>query len=417
MDDPAGCINQDSMSSKGKSMTLNLAMAAASDITQTTKELCRSSLPGSFDIKHLPTELRHQLESYERHMLSLLSQAQQLYLSKGASVADSIQQWCETAYYYGPQDILESDEWHNFYPAVLIEDRPYRDMSETVEAAALEQRHLTTQLLTGALTKKKQKRLEEIAQKLVCTLDPRDDAFFTQETLNTCLKQETLDSDKAINELLGRKYYHPVTKADRRDALAKRWEERNQRLKLQYQFDRGQWDDFKQQAQRAFTYRALDAFVESQQGYHKRELELAIWAVLKRAQELGDLTAYYLDPREAETWEGLKALSGALSAEDADQLHYDVQRGGQKAQRWMKEVGFPLLYGDSVDWWAELPDLESEQHESKGLLVLSKVNRSAREEVELVRALFFESVHNCPYRELIEKTYGPRVQEVMTREE
>jgi hypothetical protein len=398
-------------------MTLNLASVAGSDITQATKQLCRSSLQSSFDIKHLPTELRHQLESYERHMLSLLSQAQQLYLSKGATVADSIQQWSETAYYYGPQDILESDEWHNFYPAVLIEDRPYRDPSEAVEATELGQRYLTTQLLTGALTKKKQKRLEDIAQKLVCTLDPRDDAFFTQETLDTCLKQEKLDSDKAINALLGRKHYQPVTKADRRNALAKRWEERNQRLKLQYLFDRGQWDDFQEQVLRAFTYRALDAFVQSQQGHHKGELELAIWAVLKRADELGDLSAYYLDPREAETWEGLKALSDALTAEKADQLHNDTQSGGQAAQHWMKAVGLPLLYDDTVDWWAELPDLESERYSSKGLAVIGKLNRSPREDIELMRALFFESVRDCPYRDLIEKSYGLRVQEVMTCEE
>ncbi len=290
-------------------------------------------------------------------MLYHLGQALQLYQTKGQKLNDSVLSWYETAYYHHPSDLIGEPEWQNFYPAIILVDKPCRTFTEAVAAPEEDQRYLTTQLLRGTMTKKQQERLLQQAQKLVCTLDPRDKDFFSEETLKECLERERLATNKEINQFLNRKDYTPVTKADKRDALAQKWEARNEELKVRWQFEKGEWDGFELKAVESFTYEVLCAVAEAVLGYCREEFEMAIWNVLRIAKENGELDDYFLDPREEDTWLGLAELATALSQADTDSMHYDYQSGKYTAQQWVKAVGLPTLYGGQADWWIELPDL------------------------------------------------------------
>lgn len=397
-------------------MDIASSLVTASDIQQQTKELCRINPPGPYNPDHLPAELKKEQESLERQMLYHLGQAMQLHQNKGQRLSESVLRWHETAYYHHPSDLIGDAEWQNFYPAIILADRPYRTFAEAVAAPEEDQRYLTTQLLRGTMTKKQEKRLLHQAQKLVCTLDPRDKDFFSEETLKVCLERERLATNKDINQLLNRKDYTPVTKTDKRDALAQKWEVRNEELQLRWRLERGEWEGFEREAVESFTYEVLRAISEAALGYCKPEFDFAIWNVLHIADKHGGLNDYYLDPREEDTWLGLEEFAAALSRADTDAMHSDYQSGKYTAQQWVKTVGMPSLYGGQADWWAELPDLKTEENQgSFGFeTLLTKSNRSPREEVKLFKCLFTDRLRGLEISKLVKGKYGQRIKEVLS---
>jgi hypothetical protein len=396
-------------------MEIATSIVTASDIRSKTEELCRIDLPGAYQPEHLPAELKREQESYQSQMLYHLSAAAQLYQNKGLVLNESLLRWYETAYYYEPKDLLQDPNWENFYPALVVEDKPYRDLGEAVEAPEAEQRYLATQLLSGTLTKKKQDRLLTLAQRLVCTLDPRDKNFFGEATLAECLEREGLDSNKEINKVLGQKHYAPVTKADKREALALCWERRNSKLKIEWQFETGSWDEWEYEAVRDFTYYALSEIAQLANSAIESEFRAAIWAVLKEASERDELEDHFLDPREEDTWIGLRRIALALSKVDVEEMYADSQNGIFTAQRWMKEVGLPNLYCGKDDWWAELPDMERHQYEEERNynLLLGKSNLTPREEVLLYRGMFIEEMEESPVKQLVVRKYWKPIKEAL----
>ena len=396
-------------------MEIETSIVTASDIRIKTEELCSINLPGPYQLEHLPAELKREQESYQNQMLYHLSAAAQLYQNKGLPLNESLLRWYETAYYYEPKDLLQDPNWENFYPALVIEDRPYRDLAEAVEAPKTEQRYLATQLLSGTLTKKQQDRLLAVAQRHVCTLDPRDKNFFSETTLAECLEREGLSTNKGINKLFERKHYAPVTKSDKREALALCWERRNQKLKLEWQFEAGAWDEWEYEAVRDFTYCALSEIPYLTNPAIGKELTAAIWAVLKEASERDELESHFLDPREEETWIGLRSFALALSQADTEQMYSDLHNDAYTAQRWMKELGLPHLYGGIDEWWAELPDMKRREYEEEGnyILLVGKSNMTPREEVALYRGLFREEMERSPVRSLVLRKYWQPIKEAL----
>jgi hypothetical protein len=396
-------------------MEIQTSLVTASDIQLQTKELCGLKLPGPFEADHLPNELKREHESYESQMLYHLGQAMQLHQTRGSKLNESLLRWYETAYYNKPTDVIGDPEWENFYPALVIEDKPWRDFSEVTEATESTQRYLTTQLLTGTLTKKKRERLLQVAQKHVCTLDPRDKDFFTEETLAECLQQEQLGTDKAINRVLDRKHYTPVTKADRREALALVREERAEKLKLSWLFESGNWESFEDEALRAFTYITYSELCRQQPGYCESEFEVAMWDVLREATDRDDEEDYYLDPRDQDTWIGIRDFARAMQEVDRDTMHYDYQDRKYTAQRWIKQVGLPCLYGAKADWWEEQPELAAEPEATKKdyMLLLGNRNRSPREEVIVFKGIFHEGLKDSDVYRAAARKYGKAVEEVL----
>ena len=392
-------------------MEIASSLVTASDIQQQTRELCRIKLPGEYDPEHLPKELQKEQGSLEKQMLYYLGQAVSLYQTKGQQLTESWLQWYESAYYHHPSDLIGDPEWENFYPAIVLEDKPYRNFAEAAAATEADQRYLTTQLLGGSLAKKQQERLLSKAQKLVCTLDPREKVFFSEATLDECLQREGLGSNKEINQVLGRKHYTPVTKGDKRDALALLWERRSQRLTMQWQFERGEWDAFELEAVKAFTHLAFRELAQSTLGYCVEEFEIAVWSILAQASDNDNEENHWLDPRDEDTWIGLRDLARAISEQDLDQMHYDYQKEIYTAQQWVKEVGLVTLYGASADWWRNHPDLkkEAEQPETKLEALLIKTNRSPREEVNMYRAIFLDGLAGSEVATLVRKKYSQQI--------
>lgn len=402
-------------------LTNSLAVVSNSDLTRQITELCREAhLPGPYNPQHLPTDLRSEQDSYEKQMQYHLGMALSLYQKKGAELEIKLRDWHETAYFYDPKDLLKDPNWENFYPGVVISSKPYRDLKEAEENGKADQKHLATLLLTGAITKKMQQQILSTAQGLVCALDPRDDLFFSEQTLEECLKQEKLDSAKAINSVLGRKPYAQIRKADKRDVLAKVWSERRLEgmKRSQYLFTDWECDDIAfspLEAVQAFTYVVFKQVTASVLGLTRREFEAAIWDVLREATECGDEETYYLDPRDEDTWTGLSALAKALKELDQESIHYAAQDEKHEGQRWMRTVGLPTLYnGSSADWWAEHPDLEHDQYaEETGELLVAKSNRSAYEEMVLFRLQFQGRAKDTGLIPLTQEKYGPRLDQVL----
>lgn len=397
-------------------MDITSSLVTNSDLQSQIKELCTIKLPGPLNPEHLPTELKKEQESLERQMLYHLCQAAQLYQTKGQQLNDSFLRWYETTYYHHPSELIGDPDWQNYYPAIVLEDRPYRTFSEAVAAPEANQRYLTTQLIHGTMGKKQQDRLLHQAKKLVCTLDPRDKDFFSEATLSECLESEGLGTNKDINKTLGRKHYTPVTKSDKRNALAMVWEKRNEALMQRWEFGRENWDGFELEAVKAFTNLALREFAESGPGYCCSEFDCAVWSILAQASKKDEEDQYWLDPREEDTWTGLRDLAMAASTVDMEQMHYDFQSGAYTAQQWVKATALPALYGASADWWTELPDLPSEPEKPEGRLeaLLIKSNRTPREEVELYKALCLDTGAGSAVAALVREKYGAAIKRVFS---
>lgn len=403
-------------------LTNTLQLASTADLTQQITELCQTThLPGPYDPKHLPKDLRDEQDSYERQMQHYLGAALSLYQKKSAELQMKTEAWGETAYFHKPSDLLEDNKWENFFPGVIMSGKPYRDFADAEANTIAEQRFLTTQLLTGAITKKGLASILATAQGLVCALDPREETFFSEKTLDECLEKEKLTTPKAINATLDRKPYTPIRKDDRRTALAKVWTEKRNRQLLRNQYFYGDWEQEHVvfsvlDVAKAFTQLVFREITASATGYAKYEFEAGLWEILREATAEGDEESYYLDPREEDTWLGLRDFAQALKGADLDQFSYDNQSDIHTGQEWIRSTGLPALYGNSADWWVEHQTLDNdpdciEQEE----LLLGKSRRSPYEDMVLFKIQFASSVSASELRQLTQEKYGKRIREVLGR--
>lgn len=403
-------------------LTNTLAVSNSGDLTRQITELCRDvNLPGPHNPQHLPTDLRNEQDSYEKQMQYHLGQALSLYHQKGAELQVKLHDWYETAYFYDADDLLKDPNWENYYPGVVISNKPYREFIEAEATEEANRRHLATLLLTRAISKRQEQQVLQRAQGLVCALDPRDDLFFSEQALEECLKKEQLGTDKAINTVLDRKPYTPVKKADRRNALAKVWTERRVETLKRNQFLFTDWEGDDTvfstlAAVKTFTYTVIKRITDNFTGLTGGEFGTAFWDVLREATKLGDEDNYYLDPRDEDTWIGLRELGKALAELDQEAIHYAAHDGDYQGQTWLKEVGLPTLYGASADWWANRPNLEHDlAADNEGVLLLFKSNRTPYEEMVLFRQEFREEVSNARLTTLTLTKYEQQLQEVLPR--
>jgi len=401
-------------------LTDSLTVASTGDLTSQITELCRSTqLPGPYDPKHLPTDLRNEQDSYERQMQYHLGQALALYQKKSTELQVKMEEWWNTAYYYEPTELLRDVKWENFYPGVVVSSRPYRDFIEAEENTQAEQRYLATQLITGAISKKNLDLLLRTAQGLVCALDPREDVFFGEQTLEECLEMEKLTTPKAINAVLGRKPYTQVKRSDRRDALAKVWTARRVEQLRHSQYLNSDWERedvvfSTLDAVRAFTMLVFKEVADSATGFASRQFRTALWEILREATADGDEENYYLDPRCEDTWEGLRDLAEAMKGADMQAIHDAHQDGLQMGQEWMRSVGLPALYGASADWWSDHRNIEDDPDCSDVEDVLvGKSRRSPYEDVRLFYLQFAGRVKDSELLGVTQEKYGQQVREVL----
>lgn len=403
-------------------LTSTLQHSSPADLTQQITELCRKThLPGPYDPKHLPKDLRDEQEAYEKQMQYFLGQALNLYQKKSAELQIKMEDWRETAYYHEPSDLLADNKWENFFPGVITSNKPYRDFTDAEENSIAEQRYLTTQLLTGAITKKGHTSILTTAQGLVCALDPREETFFSEETLTECLKNEKLDTPKAINAVLERKTYAPIRKDDRRIALAKVWTEKRNRQLLRNQYLYADWEQDHimfsvLDAVKAFTYVVYMEVLDSVMVCAQDQIEAGLWEILRKATAEGDEEAYYLDPRDEDTWAGLHDVAQALKSADFDKFYYDKQKGINTGQEWVRSTGLPALYGEKADMWTEHPIIKIDSNRVKQEEWLAcKSNRSPCEEMIFFKFQFLSSVISSELWQLTREKYGKKVREMLGR--
>ena len=401
-------------------LTSTLQHSSQADLTQQITELCRKThLPGPYDPKHLPKDLRDEQEAYEKQMQYFLGQALSLYQKKNTELQIKTEDWWETAYYHTPSDLLKDNKWENFFPGVIISNKPYRDFADAEENTIAEQRFITTQLLTGAITKKELANVLAKAQGLVCALDPREETFFSEETLSECLKNEKLDTANAINTTLDRKPYTPIRKDDRRIALAKVWTEKRNRQLLRNQYLYSDWEQDHIMFSifdvvKAFTQLVFWEISETATGYARKEFRAGLWEILRVATAEGDEECYYLDPREVDTWDGLRDFAQVLKSADLEKFHNDHQSDIHTGQEWIRSIGLPTLYGNNADWWIDHPTLDNYsnciEHEE---LLLCKSGRSPYEDMVLFKLQFSSNVDASGLRQLTREKYGQQIQEVL----
>lgn len=401
-------------------LTSTLQLSSPADLTQQITELCKTTqLLGPYDPKHLPKDLRDEQEAYEKQMQYFLGQALNLYQKKSAELQIKTEDWRETAYYHEPSDLLADNKWENFVPGVIISNKPYRDFTDAEENSIAEQRYLTTQLLTGAITKKGRTSILTTAQGLVCALDPREETFFSEETLTECLDREKLTTEKAINIVLNRKHYTPIRKDDRRIALAKVWTEKRNRQLLRKQYMYSNWQQDHNafsvlDAVKAFTYLVYLEVVDSVMVCAQDQIEAGLWEILRKATAEGDEEAYYLDPRDEDTWIGLRDVAQALKSADFEKFYYDEQQGINTGQEWVRSTGLPALYGEKTDLWTEHPIIKIDSNRIKQEELLAcKSNRSSYEEMIFFKFQFFSSVISSELWQLTRERYGQKLREVL----
>jgi len=406
-------------------LTSTLQLSSPADLTKQITELCKTThLPGPYDPKHLPKDLRDEQDAYERQMQYFLGLALNLYQKKSAELQIKTEDWWETAYYHKPSDLLADNKWENFFPGVIISNKPYRDFADAEENSIAEQRYLTTQLLTGAITKKGVANVLAKAQGLVCALDPREETFFSEETLTECLENEKLDTQKAINAVLERKIYAPIRKDDRRIALAKVWTEKRNRQLLRNQYLYADWEQDHIMFSvfdvvKAFTHLVFWEITESATDYAEDEFKAGLWEILRVATAEGDEECYYLDPREEDTWDGLRDFAQALKSADLEKFHNDHLSDIHTGQEWIRSIGLPTLYGSNADWWVDHPSLNNKPNFVARLgqeeLLVCKSSRSPYEEMILFKFQFFSSVDASGLWQLTREKYGKKVREVLGR--
>ena len=248
---------------------------------------------------------------------------------------------------------------------------------------------------------------------------PKRRNFFSKEILAECLEREKLITEKAINIVLNRKHYTPIRKDDCRTALAKVWTEKRNRqlLRNQYMYSNWQQDHIMfsvLDAIKAFTYVVYMEVLYSVMVCAQDQIEAGLLEILRKATAEGDEEAYYLDPRDEDTWAGLHDVAQALKSADFDKFYYDQQQGINTGQEWVRSTGLPALYGEKADMWTEHPIIKIDSNRVKQEEWLaSKSNRSPCEEMILFKFQFSSSVISSELWQLTRERYGQKVREVL----
>ena len=167
---------------------------------------------------------------------------------------------------------------------------------------------------------------------------------------------------------------------------------------------------------KVFTQLVYMEVVDSATGYARQQFEAGLWEILKEATAEGDEECYYLDPRDEDTWLGLRDIAQALKSADLDKFHYDHQSNVHSGQDWIRSTALPALYGDSEDWWVDHPTLNNDSNciEQEELL-LGKSRRTPYEDMILFKLQFASRVHASELRQLTREKYGQKVREVLGR--
>jgi hypothetical protein len=369
-----------------------------------------------YEPSHLPTHLKRRRDGIRNQLQYHLRAVAELMAQHGESLQRDVEEWAEVAYYHSPAELIVDDDWINYFPGIVMSDKPYTALAEAIPNTEAEQRLLTTQLLTGGITKKKKESILAKSQKLLCSLDCRDEVFFPESILYECLEREGLDTDAKINSRLGRKPYTPIRKAERRGVLADIWEERIARTKLKHNFQSEDWESFGLEdiGLKTFTWFALESLLNTISGYGRKDLELGLFSLLREAQIDGELSEYYLDPRDEDTWVGLVEFLEALKKADTDAFHYSYQSGECEGQRWLFCVGLPALYGQTAEWWSEFSAVvKGSCDQEDELLLLGKAQRSGYEEVVLFKHFFTNSISDGGVRGFCAEKYREKMREVV----
>ena len=358
----------------------------AGNIVKVAAELVTRDLTTDFDLSSLPRELREELTQIRKDW-NYYSGKINYYSVKLNETSETKQRWdnkllkwfkkdCK----YGPEDIRESKEWERWYAAIILDDDValLKDdaMLTAWERNPFDQRSLATELITGRMTKVKMDALLQRSQALLCSTNPTDENYFSVDTLKECCVDVVAYSDEVdeygkkikitmpwddarVNEILGRRpstYVRADT--DYREALRATWKDRDERAIQRAKFNSGDWDYLEPEIIDTFSAYAWLEVTRIDDGAIDRQLRLALWSILTEAQvQGGSIRDYFLDPRKEETWEGIRDFSQLLREQPIEQWYYELQGGAYLAQQWMREIGMFVLYGDSADWWVEVPNV------------------------------------------------------------
>lgn len=325
-----------------------------------------------FDQDKLPKGLKDELHRLNNTTAYLLTQLHANGVAK-QKWGDKFTNWLQSSTKYGPEDLLRGEAWERYYAAVVLSDEPLlgddlaKALATATERDPLEQKILATELLTDKVAKAKAGELKKRASKLLCSRNPKDIGFFSDETLQECLEQQKLTTNKAINRALGRDLNTYIKATDRREALWAAWQERDRVLIKEHRLQTGDWGDEELEIKRAFTcyvWTQITSYMATREwcpdlGANANQTEVGLWSVVKQAYEEYDIDDYLLDPRDEDTWVGIHNFAQALKSksDEYEQWYKDYQNSVHSAQRWMKVEGLKNLYGGLADWWAEEPDM------------------------------------------------------------
>ena len=365
-------------------------------------------LTTDFNLDNLPKTLREEIESLNKSTAYYLSQLYGIADAKRKWV-DKVVAWMTESTAYGPEHFKNDPKWERMWPAIVLNDEPLvgdNPLATAQERDTFEQRVLITSLLKDTITRDKRKKLEERAASLLCSRNPKDEQFFSEETLQECLEAEGLTTKEAVNKVLDRNPSAYIKASNYREALWAKWQERDEKCIQVHRFESGEWGTSEQAVMTAFTIGAMSRAIDEVWGREwnpgisaTRQLRSALWQWWQEAEEKGDLSNYLLDPRENDDWIGIRDFTRALKAQDHDAWHYDCQEENYTAQRWLKEEGLAKLYAASEEWWADLPDLNEEETER----VLNKGNDTFKHEYR-----------ESEFYDLVKGKYDRKLTEVLT---
>lgn len=322
-------------------------------------------------------------------------------------------EWFDAASDYGPEHLLQSEKWENYYAAVVLSDDPLlggNALLTATERDPIEQRILATGLLTGTIKAARKEQLEERARELLSSTNPCNHNFFTEATLAHCLREEGLTDKRSINKVLAREAKTYIKEEDRRQALWTVWQERDNAEIQRQRFEDGEWGEM--EGVILDTFSTLAWFEMTGEIFKRewnpnpaiaRELRLALWTVLNEAEEHGESIAdYLLDPREEDDWIGIATFTEALRQQPLEDWYARWQSDETPAQRWMKEFGLPLLYGQEAEWWVETADKTAEELKYKEV------------KDDDANIYYGEHYRDSEVRDLVKSKYGKRLQEVLS---
>jgi hypothetical protein len=393
-------------------------MNALASVPVIETEICRVENPLApwnltldFEPENLPRALKDELHRLMKAKEHYVSQLEANAIAQRAWV-EKVVVWMRSATEFGPEHFVDDPIWERYFASIVLSDDPLlgaNPLSDAKERDPFEQRVLATELLTDKITKEKRRKLEERAKSLLCSCNPRDEVFFSDQTLDECLEREGLKSKKEVNRILGRDAGTYIKSSDYRQALWQKWQDRDQDAIQRQRFAEGDWGATEATILDTFT---AFAFFKMTDQVHKREwnphpavvseLRRALWDVLDEAKNQGEsISDYYLDPRDEDDWTGIAEFTKALREQDKEEWWSEFQSGSTLIQRWMKKVGLPTLYGTDCEWWAEVKDIKEKDRQMQ-------FGREAH-------SIYFEEHYKeSEFRDLVRSNYNQRIEEVLS---